>query len=86
MDASVLTQTLRPPCGYRIGANGIPQGTWNIQIGTYFRASGFILESAAMTQSKERLGQGEALITTVSCQFGVALDITSEQFRSWFIR
>ncbi|MDK9585008.1 hypothetical protein [Lelliottia wanjuensis] len=86
MDASVLKQALRPPCGYRIGSNGMPQGTWNIQIGTYFMASGFILESAAMTQSKERLGQGEALITTVSCQFGVALDISSEQYKSWFIR
>lgn len=86
MDASVLKKALRPPCGYRIGSNGMPQGTWNIQIGTYFMASGFILESAAMTQSKERLGQGEALITTVTCQFSVALDISSEQYKSWFIR
>lgn len=86
MDASVLKQMLRPPCGYRIGDNGMPQNTWSIQIGTYFRASGFILESAALNQTKERLGQGEALVSTVSCQFSPALDITSDQYRSWFIR
>ncbi|NDO83710.1 hypothetical protein CJP72_24080 [Citrobacter sp. NCU1] len=86
MNASALTQQLRPPCGYKIGANGIPQNTWNIQIGTYFRAGGFVLENAAMTQSKERMGQGEALITTVSCQFGVALDVTCDQYKSWFIK
>ncbi|ECO4189837.1 hypothetical protein [Salmonella enterica] len=85
MDASVLKQMLRPPCGYRIGDNGMPQNTWSIQIGTYFRASGFILESAALNQTKERLEKGIALISTVSCQFSPALDITSDQYRSWFI-
>lgn len=86
MDSNVLNQQLRPPCGYKIGANGMPQNTWSIQVGTYFRGSGFVLESASLTQSKERLGQGEALISTVSCQFSVALDISSDQFKSWFIR
>lgn len=86
MDASVLKPMLRPPYGYRIGDNGIPQNTWSIQIGTYFRASGFALESAALKQAKEHLEKGIALVSTVSWQFSSALDITSDQYRSWFIR
>lgn len=84
-DSKSLFQQMRAPCGYRIDPNtGMPRGIWTIQIGSYFRATGFILKNAKMTQTKERLGQHEAIISTVDCQFVPALAVTSSQFLSWF--
>lgn len=85
MDDSVLKQMLRSPCDYRIGDKSMPQDTWPIQIGIYFGANGFVLESAALNQTKERLEKGIAIVSTVSCQFSPTLDITSDKYRSWFI-
>jgi hypothetical protein len=83
-DAAVLRQVMRAPCGYRIDPTGVPKGTWTVQIGRYFRAGGFVLKSATMNQSKERLGNDEAMITTVDCQFEPSMAVMSNQFRGWF--
>lgn len=79
-----MTGELKPPCEYHIGVNGMPENTWTIEIGGYFRAEGFVLESTAMTQTKQRLGDSEALIATVSCSLRPALDILDVEFREWF--
>lgn len=79
-----LMQSLTPPCGYSIIDGGKFKGTWNIRIGNYFSGKDYILKSASMSQSKARLKQDEALITTVDCQFDPAYTFTAKEFRNMF--
>ncbi|EHO2015391.1 hypothetical protein KK075_003033 [Escherichia coli] len=79
-----LMQALTPPCGYSIVDGGKFKGTWNIRIGNYFSGKDYILKSASMNQSKARLAQNEALITTVDCQFDPAYTFTAKEFRNMF--
>lgn len=79
-----LMQALYPPCGYTISEGGNFKGTWNIRIGNYFSGKHYILKSASMSQSKARLKQDEALITTVDCQFDPAYTFCAKDFRNMF--
>lgn len=85
MKANGLTTSLTPPSGYKVGSSGSPENTWDVNIGTFFSAHGMLLENAQLNQTRERVGsQGYALVSTVSCSFRPALDITDDEFISWF--
>lgn len=83
-EASFMRQELVAPGGFApMGATA--KGTYMLEIGTWFRATGLILQDASIELSKERMPNGHALWAVVTVTLTPWRLCTQAEFQQYFI-
>ena len=79
--------TMTRPAGYNTSENdrGV-QGTFTLEIGTWFRARKLVLQSANLNMSKERTTLGEPLYATVECELVPYRMVSYDEYLGWFLK
>lgn len=82
--AAFMRQTLVAPGGFApMGSTA--KGTYMLEIGTWFRASGLVLQDVSMELSKERMPNGHALWAVVTVTLTPWRLCTQEEYQQYFL-
>lgn len=83
-EASFMRQELVAPGGFApMGSTA--KGTYMLEIGTWFRANGLILQDASVELSKERMPNGHALWAVVTVTLTPWRLCTQSEFQQYFL-
>lgn len=81
--------TMQAPAGYRAGGRrrggtGAPDGTFTLEIGNWFEASGLVLRDAQMVISPQRMSNSQPLYAEVAVTLEPYRLIDEREFESYF--
>lgn len=79
--------TLLRPAGYRSGGQGsgnAPDGTFTLEIGNWFEASGLVLRDAQLSLSAQRTANGQPLYAEVQATLEPYRLVSEQEFEQYF--
>lgn len=80
-----MTDFLEAPGGFKVGESGKAEGTWMLELGTWFRAADLVLVSTAMDIAKERTNTGQPVYVAVDCNLQPYTNVSENEFKNYFL-
>ena len=77
--------TLQPPAGYRASLQDGTRGTFDLELGNWFKASELVLVDAPVTLSAQRMENNQPLYATVDVTLEPYRTISEEELLGYFM-